>query len=354
MKITRENYEAWLLDYMEGNLTEDQRAELLVFLSKHPDLEADFEVEGAGVLAPYRADAQLPDRSVLRVDEGFASQDEWLAAVAEGDVTGQLADAARADAVLSVKLTQFEKLRLQPDAAIAYAGKAALRRGAVVRPLYATVLRVVAAAAVFIVLFGGAWLLLNQRPSAKLAAEPASDLRIERSAVSNEQVDQTIAADAQEPKSEQPQRVINRSPAVASADRIPHVRVEQVAHLQPRNAQGLALNADERAPLAVVIDVPVLPVREDLALTEPTDATVAANQQGTSPEFTVSEFLMREAQTLVLGSVQTAETSLSRAVFERAVDKISTASSGEWAYVAPSAEQPRSFRLKLGKFEIER
>ncbi len=354
MKITRENYEAWLLDYMEGNLTEVQRAELLIFLSQHPNLEAEFDLEGAGVLSPYRADGQLPDRAALYIEEGFASQDEWLAAVAEGDVTGQLADAARADAVLSLKLAQFEKLRLQPDAAVAFTGKAALHRGAVVLPLFAVVRRVVAAAAVFIVLLGGAWLLLNQRPSAQLAAEPVSDLRIERSAVSNNQVDQTFVADAQEPKSEQPARVFTPSSAAASAERLPQVRVERVAHLQPRNAQGFALSAEERAPLAVVIDVPGVPVREELALTEPADATVAANLPAASPEFTVSEFLMREAQTRVLGSVQADETSLSRAVFERAVEKITTASSGELAYVAPSAAEPRSFRLKLGKFEIER
>jgi hypothetical protein len=354
MKITRENYEAWLLDYMEGNLTEDQRAELLIFLAEHPDLEAEFDFEGAGVLAPYRADGQLPDRTTLYIDEGFSSQDEWLAAVAEGDVTGQLADAARADAVLSMKLAQFEKLRLQPDAAVAFTGKAALRRGAVVRPLYTTVLRMAAAAAVFIVLFGGAWLLLNQRPSAQLAAEPANDLRIERRAFSNDQVEQTFVADAQEPKSEQPPRVVNPSPAAASADRLPQVRVERVAHLQPRNAQGFALSAEERSPIAVVLDVPAVPVREEFAMTEPADATVAANLQGASPEFTVSEFLMREAQTRVLGGIQAPETSLSRAVFDRAVEKITTASSGELAYVAPSAAEPRSFRLKVGKFEIER
>jgi hypothetical protein len=63
---------------------------------------------------------------------------------------------------------------------------------------------------------------------------------------------------------------------------------------------------------------------------------------------------MHQAQTRVLGGVQSSETNLSRVVFDRAVEKISAASSGELAYVAPSAEQPRSFRLKLGKFEIER
>ncbi len=110
-------------------------------MSQHPDLEADFEVEATAVLAPYRADGQLPDRATLYIDEGFQDQDEWLAAVAEGDVVEALADAARTDAALGAKLAQFEKLRLKPDTAYSFTDKAALRRGAVVVPLYATVLR---------------------------------------------------------------------------------------------------------------------------------------------------------------------------------------------------------------------
>ncbi len=123
---------------------------------------------------------------------------------------------------------------------------------------------------------------------------------------------------------------------------------------QPRSVEGIAMTGADRAPLTVVIEVPEVVVREDLALVEELEGGTESNQQPASPEFTVSEYLMHQAQTRVLGGVQSTETNLSRVVFDRAVEKISTASSGELAYVAPSAEQPRSFRLKLGKFEIER
>ncbi|MDA9072069.1 hypothetical protein N9J85_00060 [bacterium] len=46
-KIGLHNYEAWFLDYSEGNLTENQMMELEVFLEQHPNLKqelTDFEV----------------------------------------------------------------------------------------------------------------------------------------------------------------------------------------------------------------------------------------------------------------------------------------------------------------------
>ena len=46
-KIGLHNYEAWFLDYSEGNLTENQMMELEVFLEQHPNLTqelTDFEV----------------------------------------------------------------------------------------------------------------------------------------------------------------------------------------------------------------------------------------------------------------------------------------------------------------------
>lgn len=42
MKINMDNYEAWLLDYMEGTLSPDDTALLLEFLAINPDLRPDF------------------------------------------------------------------------------------------------------------------------------------------------------------------------------------------------------------------------------------------------------------------------------------------------------------------------
>jgi len=45
--ITRKNYEAYLLDYVEGNLSPELIAELMLFLEQNPDLKEvleDFEI----------------------------------------------------------------------------------------------------------------------------------------------------------------------------------------------------------------------------------------------------------------------------------------------------------------------
>lgn len=43
MKINLENYEAWMVDYIEGNLTIDQQKELNEFLVFHPELQKELE-----------------------------------------------------------------------------------------------------------------------------------------------------------------------------------------------------------------------------------------------------------------------------------------------------------------------
>jgi len=42
MNITRENYEAYIIDYLDGKLNPLQSAELMQFLSQNPDLEEEF------------------------------------------------------------------------------------------------------------------------------------------------------------------------------------------------------------------------------------------------------------------------------------------------------------------------
>lgn len=42
-RINFNNYEAWLLDYAEGNLSAEDTAELLLFLEQHPELQTDVD-----------------------------------------------------------------------------------------------------------------------------------------------------------------------------------------------------------------------------------------------------------------------------------------------------------------------
>jgi hypothetical protein len=58
-RIDFTNYEAWLLDYAEGNLSAENTAELLLFLEQHPELKIDVE----GLM-----EFTLPAEEPLKVD----------------------------------------------------------------------------------------------------------------------------------------------------------------------------------------------------------------------------------------------------------------------------------------------
>ena len=44
MKITRDNYEPFFLDYLEGNLDENKIDQFLDFLEKNPDLKEELQL----------------------------------------------------------------------------------------------------------------------------------------------------------------------------------------------------------------------------------------------------------------------------------------------------------------------
>lgn len=91
MAINKQNYEAWFLDYAEGNLSEKQIAELLLFLEKNPALRAEFEEEFEVLPLqpenlPYGAAEELKREQQV----GFitlTNYEEYLIGAAEGDLT---------------------------------------------------------------------------------------------------------------------------------------------------------------------------------------------------------------------------------------------------------------------------
>ena len=44
MEINKNNYEAFLLDLMEGKLSDLERCAALLFLEKHPEIEFDYDL----------------------------------------------------------------------------------------------------------------------------------------------------------------------------------------------------------------------------------------------------------------------------------------------------------------------
>jgi hypothetical protein len=97
MGINRENYEAYLLDELEGRLSEKERQELRDFLATNPDCALEAELEDAQILPREKISfpnkdslrKELPDSGTPLSVENF---DLYSIARMEGDLTTEQAD----------------------------------------------------------------------------------------------------------------------------------------------------------------------------------------------------------------------------------------------------------------------
>ena len=126
MKINKENYEAFLLDLWEGNLSDVQKAELTTFLKEHPELD-DGEtlslLDDVSITAPEdEFDKELIDFETINEKnyefffiayfEGDLSDDEMRSVIAFVDSHPELAK----------KFDQFKRAKL-PEETIIYPHK---------------------------------------------------------------------------------------------------------------------------------------------------------------------------------------------------------------------------------------
>lgn len=68
MNINKHNYEEWMVDHLEGNLSPSQEAELEQFLQQNPDLRSELEMFSNTILVADKA-VVFPDKELLRRKE---------------------------------------------------------------------------------------------------------------------------------------------------------------------------------------------------------------------------------------------------------------------------------------------
>lgn len=97
--ITRENYEIYIIDYLDGTLTDEQSKSLMEFLRANPDLQEEFELI---------KDVELPNENIIFNDKKSLKKsfkqfpiteetiDEWSIAALENELTAD-------------EINQFEK-----------------------------------------------------------------------------------------------------------------------------------------------------------------------------------------------------------------------------------------------------
>lgn len=129
-RITTDNYEAFLLDFMEGRLDADAVQELKAFVLAHPQLEIDLEDTELPTLEEEALEFDL--KMNLKKNELPQSDDELLFDFLEGQLDEVKRKAIESNLldnkILATELEQWRKTILQPDRSEIYPTKAELHK----------------------------------------------------------------------------------------------------------------------------------------------------------------------------------------------------------------------------------
>jgi hypothetical protein len=177
MKIDRNNYEVYLIDYLDGNLDEATQLAVVEFLAKNPDIASEIEDLDEVILSPS-SEPKLNLESIKKTDDDlvpptFENLDEFLVAAYEDDLNHDekedLQKLLNVSPKASKEFAYFEKTKLVADESIKYPNISNLKRYS----LYNWRRTVYYAASVAAVLLVSFFIFLNNQKSPKEENEVA-------------------------------------------------------------------------------------------------------------------------------------------------------------------------------------
>lgn len=157
MKITRDNYEIYFMDYLDGNLDEELVNDFIRFLEENPDLRQELHLYDP-VKVPHDevtfSRKSSLYRSELNQNETFDHQAvAWL----EGDLTGEKAVEfekwTEKHPEMKAELERFKKTYLEADPSVTYDKKSDLYRYPETRNLFWWSMRIAAILLVAVMLW---------------------------------------------------------------------------------------------------------------------------------------------------------------------------------------------------------
>ncbi len=194
-KINIENYEAFLLDYMEGNLNKEDALLLQQFVVLHPELNIDLnelelvELTEEGSVFENKNDLKK-SAAALVSEEHFVN---YIENTLESDEKIIIEQLAATHPELNKELTLYKKTILTADASIVFENKCALKKEAKVIWLFSRQTLSMAAA---ILLIFGFWILFkfyspiekgielsNNSPKATFSISPKEEISVQENQV---------------------------------------------------------------------------------------------------------------------------------------------------------------------------
>ena len=160
MKINKENYEVFLIDYLDGNLEEAVVSEVEQFLAMNPDIKKEF----VGIEKMHLSDkpTEFPLKGKIHFREDGISETDYLCVGhIEGDLNEQekkqLESLRQSEPTMERELKLFSLTKLKPALQIIFPNKKQLKQGQkIIRPAfwgYSAAASIVAAMIVFVMFF---------------------------------------------------------------------------------------------------------------------------------------------------------------------------------------------------------
>ena len=136
MSITRNNYEAYFLDYLEGNLNQNMLDEFNRFLTENPDLAAELDdMNGEPMVSLEANDTVFENKDALKKDVSVIAQEELdntAIAYLENDLTitekADFENLMEEDHETKKIFLLFRKTKLQADTSILFPAKSSIKR----------------------------------------------------------------------------------------------------------------------------------------------------------------------------------------------------------------------------------
>lgn len=195
-RISIFNYEAFYLDFLEGNLSEEDTALFMAFLADNPDLKLDDE-EAFPILQAEPASLEPSMKQNLLQpadDEALTLQNAefFMIANAEGLLSpskaAELAEFVQGTPTLAKDFAIYQHIHLEADANMVYSDKEGLKQKSRVLWPYISLAAAASVAAFFLI-----WTSMSGSPIEDEGVQIADDQKIERSNQNSNDVDQQIA-----------------------------------------------------------------------------------------------------------------------------------------------------------------
>lgn len=256
MTINRDNYELFVIDYIDGKLNPELTSELMAFLNQNPDIAN--EVEGIADIKVIPTSVTMPvvketlKRSTGLIENSISEADYLCIAELEDDLTAQesqqLKELKKNHPEIARLSMLYSKTKLVANTAEIFPGKASLKHARITPTLSRIAYATASIAAVLLVGIYINSLLISRMNSAPSVAINSPTKTIEQDSKPAETIELTKPYDntVQEPRRKptlrysKPATKVDVTPVVRvteTTDRLDEARIEPIAAIEPQVTQ---------------------------------------------------------------------------------------------------------------------